>query len=337
MNVTKKITDTFTWAASSDVEVALPTEGLITRIDFELYLTAGSAISSELSTYGLCRAIENFKIVGGGGKQYFSLVGKHMGILWHYLNLLDFPGKSFRDIVATSQYIAFRCHFGSRQRDIYGRDNPFDLSAAIPAMDETNLNVIWTTGAAADTIDNDQDISAATMRMTVHEVLNGERNWNRLVPVSSCETYNPGGTKDNLGGEVDIPTGKYVRRIVMMCQDASALNAGGRLIVGDQVTELGVRLVKPQNTQLIYVRSKQLELNNPKFDGMQVVDTPNTLSPWSCPGFYCLDLRPYKHADYGYDTKNLRKGDLKLGMTIDSYASADREYIWYDQLESYAG
>ncbi len=335
MNVTKKLTDTFTWAASSDVEVPLPTEGLITRVDFELYLTAGAAISAENATYGLWRAVENFKIVGGGGRQYFSMVGKQMGMLWHYQNILDFPGKSWHDLVATSQYLTWRCHFGSRPRDIYGRDNPYDLSAAIPAMDESNLNAVWTTGAAADTIDGAQDISSATMRVTIHEVLGGEKAWSRKYPLSSTETFNPGGTKDNLGAEVDIPTGKSVRRILLMCQDATALNAQGRLVVGDQVTELGVRLIKPQARQVIYARSKQLELNNPKFDGFQVVDTPNTLSPWTVPGFYNLDLRPYFHPDYGLDARILRPGDVKLGMTIGSYASADSEYIWYDQLQAY--
>lgn len=337
MNVTKKLTDTFTWAASSEIEVGLPTEGLITRIDFELFLTAAGAISAELATYGLFRAVEAFKIVGGGGRNYFSMSGKQMGMLWHYINLLDFPGTSWHDVVATSQYLAWRIHFGARPRDVYGRDNPFDLTAAIPAMDETNLKAVWSTGAAAATIDNAQSISSATMRITVHEVLRGESAWSRMVPVSSSETYNPGGTRDNLGGEVDVPTGGYVKRIAVMCQDNTSLTSNGRLVVGDQVTELGLRLVKANNTQLISVRTKALELGQVQFDGMQVVDTPNTLSPWSVPGFYVLDLRQYDDRDYGLNVQAFRSGDVKLGMTINTYNADDREYIWYDQYQRYGG
>lgn len=338
MNITKKLVDTFTWAASTDVAVDLPTEGLITRVDFELYTTAGGAVSGALSTHGLWRAIEAFKIQGGGGKNYFSLSGKQMGMFWHFINLVDFPATCWKDIVATSQYVKLRCHFGSRPRDINGRDNPYDLTAAIPAMEETNLQAIWTTGAGADTIDDAVDLSSGTINVTVYEVLGGEKVWSRMVPVSSCYTYNPVGTKSGLGAKLDVPTGGFVRRIGINAQDDTALTSNGRLCVDDQATEFAVQIPK-LNIEPLYVRVRQLSQNNPRFDGSQVVNTPNTLSPWAVEGFYILDLRQYDNRDYGLDTRGFKTGDVKLAMTIDSYAAGgtEREYIWYDQVQPYGG
>lgn len=336
MNVTKKITDTFTWTASTDQEVSLPTEGLITRIDFELALTMAGAVSGAMATHGLYRTIEAFKVQGGGGINYFSMNGKQMGMLLHFVNLIDFPCHLWHDVIATSQNVGWRLHFGSRPRDAYGRDNPFDLSAAIPAMNETNLKVIWSPCAAADTVDDGVDVSSATLYMTIHEVLGGEGAWSRMVPMSTSETYNPGATKSDLGGQVDVPTGGYVRRIALMAQDDTSLTGNGRLLVENQVTELGLILVKG-NRRLISARTKTLEMQNPKFDGLTAADAPDTWAPWSQPGIYCLDLRPYDNGDYGLDTTKMRSGDVKVGMTIGAYASTEREYLWYDQVKPYGG
>lgn len=336
MNITKTLTDTFTWVASSDIEVDLPLEGLITRIDFEVYLDMSATIAGDCATYGLWRAIEGFKIQGGSGINYFNMGGKQSGLLWHYLNLLDFPARSWRDLTADTQYALLRFHAGSRPRDIYGRDNPFDLTAAIPAFAEGNLKAIWTTGATDDTVDDTLNISAMTIRVTVYEVLGGEAAWNRMIPISSHYTYNPAATKPSLGGQVDVPIGNHVRRIALMCQDSTALTGFGRLVVGDQITELALLLPKI-STPLIYQRTRTMQLGAPKFDGMQVVNTPNVLSPWAVEGFHCLDLRQYDDRDYGLDTRNLRGGDVKLAMTVDTYSSSDREIIFYDQVQRYGG
>lgn len=342
MNICKKITDTLTYSAGNDVQIDLPTDGMITRIEAELYLTASGAAAAALSTVGLWRAIQNLKIQGGGGKSYFGMTGTQMGILLHYLNLVDFPGTCWREIVATSQYVAWRLHFGSRPRDIWGRDNPFDLTAAIPAVDETNLKFTWTCCASDDTIDDTLTVSSGTMRVTVYEVLPPGRgqyppNWTRMIPVSSSESYDPGATKSDLSGERDVPTGNYVRRIAIMALDATAGSSNGPLLKDDQMTEVGLKLVK-ENRRLIEVRAKQLELQNPILDGMQVIDTPNTMSPHNpTGGLYLLDLRQYDHADYGLDCTRMTTGDVKLGMTIGAYSSAEKEHIWYDQIQRYGG
>ena len=336
MNIVKKLTDTLTYSAGNDVQIDLPNEGIITQVDWELYLTANASCASALAVMGLYRAIQNMKIEGGGGKSYFSMTGTQMGMLLHWLNMVDYPGKCWRDIVATSQYLCGRIHFGSRPHDVYGRENPFDLTAGIPAQDETNLKFTWSCAASDDTIDGTNTISSGTMRVQVSEVL-GQPTAGLMIPVSSSESYDPGATKSDLSGERDVPTGNYVRRIAIMALDATAGSSDGPLLSSDQMTEVGIKLPK-ENRRLIEVRSKQLELSQPLWDGMQVADTPNTQSPHNTTGgFYLLDLRQYDHPDYGIDARRLNTGDLKLGMTIGDYSSAEKEHIWYDQIQMYAG
>jgi len=174
------------------------------------------------------------------------------------------------------------------------------------------------------------------MRVQVSEVL-GQPTAGLMVPVSSSESYDPGATKSDLSGERDVPTGNYVRRIAIMALDATAGSSDGPLLSEDQMTEVGIKLPK-ENRRLVEVRSKQLELANPLWDGMQVVNTANTQSPHNTTGgLYVLDLRQYDHPDYGIDARRLNTGDLKLGMTIGAYASAEKEHIWYDQVQMYAG
>jgi len=344
LNITQKLVETLTYSEGVDVQADLPLDGLITRIDVELYLTLSGSGAAALSVAGLWRAIQSLKIEGGGGKSYFGMAGTQMGILLHHLNQLEFPGKTWRDIVATSQYFQWRLHFGSRPRDVFGRDDPFDLTCAIPARDETNLKFIWTCAASDDSVDDTLTISSGTMRLTVHKVVMSDAEWAAtkargfFVPVSSSESYDPGATKSDLQAERDIPTGNFVRRVAIMALDATAGSSNGPLLKDDQMTEVGIKHV-PENRWIIQTRAKAIELQNPLLDGMQVVDTPNTMSPHNTTGgLYVLDLRPYApHPDYGVDGRGLKTGDLKLGMTIGAYSAAEKEHIWYDQVQQYRG
>lgn len=340
MNLTHQLVDTMTWAASADKDVDLPLDGFITRIDLECSITGSGAMASAMATLGLWRVIQSLKIKGGSGKNYFNMSGVQMGVLLHAINMRDFPDVgTWHDLVATTQTIAWRIHFGSKPRDEFGRDNPFDLTAAIPAMDENNLKLIWST-TGNDAMDDTVTISAATMRVTVHKVLppagmEQAIKAGLMVPISSSESCDPGGTKSSLSYQRDIPTGGYIRRIAIAAQDDTAVGSNGPLFVADQVTEVGVYLSKANQWLIDGLRTKQLQLNNPKFDGMEVVDTPNTQSPWAPAGLYCLDMRAYDHRDFGLDVRGLRTSDVKLGMTIGAYASGEVEQVWYDQLLPY--
>ncbi len=334
MNLTKPVVQTLTYSASTDQEIDLPTEGIITRVDLEMSITGSGGMAGAASVQALWRVLNTLKIQGGSGITYFSMGLVQSGIMLHYINLLDFPSTTWREIVATTQAVGYRLHFGSRPRDEYGRDNPFDLTAGIPAEDENNLKLIW--GCPANTVMDDTiTISAATMKATVHYVL-GANKARLMVPRSTSEQYNPTTTQSDLGGERNIPTGGSVRRIVIMCLDHQTKTAGGPLLKDDQVTEMGVLLTK-NNQRVIVTRTKAAELVQPWFDGMATVDTPNTAEPWTVPGLFSLDLRQVADHDYGIDTvrDKLQTGDIVLGLTIGAYTSGDLENIWYDVLVPY--
>ena len=48
-----------------------------------------------------------------------------------------------------------------------------------------------------------------------------------------------------------------------------------------------------------------------------------------------MDLREQGHADYGLDLRNYKTGDVKIGVTVGSYAAGDDSFYWYDQVRPY--
>lgn len=341
---TKKLVDTISWTASTEKELDLPCEGLITRIDLEFYVAASGSMASAMSSLGNWRIFDSLKIVGGGGKNYYSMSGYAMGVLQHYLNLVDFPGITWREAVDQYPYTCIRLHFGSRPQDIHGRDNPFDLTAAIPAFAETSLKLAWSCPAAL-ALDDTVTISSATLRVTVHQVVNDLSEWakfGKMIPVSNSETYTPGATKSDLSAVRDVPVGAYVRRIGILAEDDTTAGAGlGPLFVGDQVTEVGLFLVK-ENRWIIRNRCATMQnCGQPQFDGNNepagTSTYANTQLPYSQAGIYLLDLRQYGESrDYGVNAMGLQTGDIQLGMSI-TYAASEYEYIWYDQIQPWSG
>lgn len=338
MNLTKKNVEYLTYTASTNQELDLPTEGIITRIDLDVSTTPSAQMDNACSTQAIWRIVNTLKIQGGKGRRYFDMSGAAdagMGILLHYINLVDYPNTTWRTLCpasAVAMEFGLRLHFGSKPRDEYGRDNPFDLTAGIPAGDEPSLKLIW--GCPANTvIDTTTTVGTTYMYATIHYVL-GASTANLMIPISSTEGYVPGATKADLSGEVNIPTGSFLRRVAVMCQDHQDYSAAGPLLMTDQVTELGIRLAK-DNRRLIEVRAKTNELAQPVYDGFQVADTPNTLYAYTVGGLYLLDLRAHGDPNYGMDLRGLQTGAVKLATTIGAYTSGDVEYCWFDQVQPY--
>ena len=340
MNVCKRVVDTATWAASSDVQIDLPNEGAITRIDLHTYYTVTGCLAANTNTeYSQWKPIQNLKIEGGGGKSYLGMSGEQMGRVLHFLNLRDFPGRSFNLAMATNTiYGNYTIHFGSRPRDIYGRDNPFDLTAFVPAKDETNLKLTWTTTQAADVCDTAVDITAGTMKATVYEVL-GLPSMTGMMPVSSSTTFDTGGTaKSDLSKEFDVPTGSYLRRIAILTQDATAISSGGPLLANDIVDVVGLVLPK-ENRRLIEIDFDTLLLSGgvPDVAAMTAAGAVTKPADLVVDGFVVVDLRQYGHPDYGLDLTGYQTGDVKLAFTIPSGTSGDDIIIWYDTVQAHAG
>lgn len=352
MNTVATKVNTLAWAASSNQTMQLSNSGFITQLDLLCSVTLSATAAADLATFGLWRFVQNLTVQGGSGKVYFSMSGVQMGVLLHALNLYDYPGKTFREIVGTTQKFLFRMHFGTRPRDSYGRENPYDLTSAIPAMDETTVNLIWgTTGD--DVMDDTITISSGTMEVIEYRALpvnpaqessvkylkNAAGNpvaSKLMIPVSSSESYDPGATKSNNSGVRYVPSGNWVKRIGIAAQDDTAVGSFGPLFVSDQLTYLALKYNKANVPIVDNLDVAALQLSESKFDGMEVVDTPNVQSPWAPAGLYVLDLRQVGDSpDFGIDARTYGSNDLQLGLTIGSYAAGEVEQIFYEQYQPY--
>lgn len=333
----KTLVETATWGASADKQIELPNSGAITRLIIHTEFTVTACLAADTNaTLAQWRPIQSLKIEGGGGKAYVGLVGDQMGRILHLLNVLDFPGKAFNRGMGTNTIFAdYILHFGSRPRDLYGRDNPYDLTAFIPAVDETNLKLTWTTTQAADVCDTAVDITAGTMTVSVFEVL-GLPSMRGMVPVSSTEWYAHTANKSDLSAQFDIPTGAFLRRIVMLSQDDTAIGSGGALQASDQLTKAGLLLPK-ENRRLIELSYDALTC----LHGIDMIPAMTAAGAVTKPidarqeGFMVMDLRQIGHKDYGLDLRAYQTGDVKLGLTIAAYAAGDDTLIWYDTLQPY--
>lgn len=338
-NVTKTIVDQGTWAASSDVQVDLPREGAITRLTLEFQYTVTACLAANTNTeFSQFKPVQNLKIEGGGGKNYLGAVGEQMGRLLHFLNQYDFPGRMFQKAMTTNTIFGtIVLHFGSRPRDMYGRDNPFDLTAFVPAKDESTLKLTWTTAAAVDICDTAIDISAGTMVVTVHEVL-GLPNMDGMIPVSSTEFFAHASNKSDLSQQFDVPTGQFLRRIIILQQDATGISSGGPLVSNDEIGRVGLILPK-ENRRLVELDWEAFITENgiQRFPAMTAAGAVTKPIDEVVEGFGVIDLRKYANPDYGLDLRNYATGDVKLGLTIENYSSGDDTIIFYDTIQPYKG
>lgn len=339
-NVRKTETGTGTWAASSDIQLTLPNDGAITRIVLYYALTGTGILAADTNTeFPQFKPIQNLKVEGSKGT-YLGLSGEQMGRVMGLLNMYDFPGKTFYRRMATNTiYGALVLHFGSRPRDAYGRDNPFDLTAFIPAEDESpnGLKLTITTTAASDICDTAVDISAGTFYADVYKV-QGLPNMSGMRPMGSSEFYNHVANKSDLSDLHDVPTGCYLRRIVLLSQDATATSSGGPLLAGDEIAKVGLLLPK-ENRRLIESDWGPLVSMGGihRFPAMTAAGAVTKPIDGANEGFAVLDLREYGHPDYGLDLRNYQTGDVKLGLTIQNYASGDDTIIFYDTVQPYTG
>lgn len=341
LNVKKTLVDTATWAASSDKQITLPNEGAITRIVVHYYLTTTGILAADTNTeFAQWKPIQNLRVEGGGGRTYLGAQGEQMGRILHFINQRDFPGYMFQKGMATNTiYGTIILHFGSRPRDMYGRDNPFDLTTFIPAANESpnGLKLTWTTTAAADICDTTVDISAGTMEVTVYEVL-GLPSMAGMMPLSSTDTYPHTGNISDPGHQFDVPTGSYLRRISILQQDETAVSSGGPLVSGDEIGKVILTLQK-DNRRLLEVDWDALvsDPGIPREVALTAAGAVTKPVEQVVAGFGVLDLRKYAHPDYGLDLRSYQTSDVKMGVTIENYASGDDTIVFYDMVQPYAG
>ncbi len=340
--IRRRQTPTWAWAASSTVGQDINASGAITRIVLRLRLTFSGAAAAAIQEDGTWRAIETLTLRGNGGVNYFSMGDQQIGRMIHLLNLNDkvLPGPGHTNMATTNDWI-FVLHFGSRPFDQYGRPNPFDLSAFVPAFDDNGLRLDWLTGAAA-VPDDTVTISSATMTATIFEVLGTKaeimaemrRQGVRqpMVPSSSYFSYAHTGNFSDVSRELDVPAGAFLRRIAILAQDDTATRP---LRADDEITEVALKL--PVGNQRVFFDDFPSMIYQQGTIQDLLVDDNATTGGAICvgQGFATMDLREQADPDYGLDLRQFKSGDVKLGVTVANYAAGDDSFYWFDQVRPY--
>ena len=368
--VTSRQTGSATWAADSTISTDIEQVGIITRIDATVEITPSATLTAANQPDGIFRLIQNLR-VAGGGRTYFNLPaddGAEGGVLLHYLNALDGFGVGHGQgaVAAPNEsytWVNWALHCGTRPRDLYGRDNPFDLSAFIPASQESQLVAEWVT-SGNDVMDDTVTISSAVMRFTIHRVTDTNDGQLReemarqgvilpagasgMVPAWSATIDSQAGAASDFSREVNVQLGGYLKRIGMLFQDATASRT---LRSSDEVTEIAL-IMPDSNERLIQVN---LEVPNSRL-GIGTVLTADSgaavnasvatpASPdfggHAPEGIAILDLRPHAISpvgrEYGLDMRALRAGAVKLGFTISNYAAGDDSLILWERYIPWTG
>jgi hypothetical protein len=328
--ITERITDTGTWAASSDLTpIDLPKDGLITQVGIRFAVTMSAAMTA-VQDDGLRRAIEGLSIEGEG-RTYLSLSGEQSGRLLAVANLLDF-GTLSSLALGTTEHLTWIFHPGSMPR------NPFDTSVVIPAQDHGTLQVKISTGAAAD-IDDTATISSGTYYLWIDKVtevpkVNG-RTPNLMVPDNSTQVLAHDANYSNYSWEKDVPVGGFLRRIIILVQDDTATRP---VRADDEIT--GVRIRLPKTGRTIFTSAwEDLKARTAARYGYKGAvwqqDDVTTGSFAMLDGVAVIDFRDFDHPLYGLDLRGFNTGDVKLGLTVENYTSGDDTLIWYDKLVPY--
>jgi len=347
-------TDTGAWAADSGgINVALERNGVLTRIDMTFELTPTGTLDGDCAFDGLLRAFNNVTI-RGGSHTYCSLpVADPCGgaILQRYLNRVDFRmgGHPLGLISAprrTYTPITMRWHFGARPQSLWGRDNPFDLSAFIPAHKESQLQFIIAT-SGGDVVDASNTIASGTYRLTLHVVqgtpqellqemalqqVRYPQGAQGMIPANTHELFSHTATGSDYSIERDIPTGGYLKRIAIIEQDETATRA---LRAADQVT--GVALKLPAQSEALIRSFADSYFNSLDFgSNSQTDDAAPDFQAHAPHGIIVMDMRNYAegHGDYGLNFMAIPSGSQpKLGFTITTYTAGDASLILYERYQ----
>lgn len=350
-------TETAAWSASSaGISTDLLRNGVITEIRPTVELTPSATLGGANQPDGLWRVIQNLEI-RGGSQTYIALPSKTEpvgGTLLHYLNRYDGYGLGHPISVITAPQrtftpITFVIHCGVRPRTLHGDLNPQDLSAFIPTSPESRLRAIWVTGGDS-VMDDTVNISSATLRFTIAQWLGSEAEVRGemaaqgvilpsgakcMVPQWSAEIFSHTATRSDYSEERNLPTGGFLRRVVVVEQDDTTTEGRG-LRAGDQVTGVAIKL--KDGSVLKRVTVEQMLVNFPPANNVEADDAALDFGGFTANGIYVLNLASHvpasrhPHKEYGLNMAGFGVGEIKLGMTITTYASGDASAILYERL-----
>jgi len=325
--------------------MALEATGAVTRIVLLVDLDPSATMASgACEVEGPARVINTLKIVGGGGRVYFDIGNDASGRMIQWLNRYDgIQRGTGHSKLGASVHVAFVLHFGSRPQHRHGWDNPYDMSAFIPAFNDDELRIEWTPPTAALSIDDTVTIDPDTfMYATVYEVTGNKSDLRRemarqgvsraMVPTSTYYVDTPGAVAyTDYQRELDVLTGNYLRRILIMSHnddtdhpERTDLEMTGIAVV---LPSVGQRFLADDFAALSLTQG---HIEPDVQDAGAATLGINSLMG----GIACLDFRQHADSDYGLDLRNYKVGDVKTGATIAGNADYDQFY-WFDMLQDY--
>ena len=348
-----------TWGADSGgISTDIERIGLITRLQFVAEIVPSATLTGAFQPDGLNRIVQNIQLLGGR-QNYFNLPaddGCQGGTLLHQLNVLDGLGYGHTNgaIAAPKRLftaMSFILHAGARPRGLFGKDNPFDLTGAVPAAGESQLKAVWTT-SGNDVLDDTVTVSSAVGRYIINRVvgypdeIRAEMSaqgvalpagatlmtpqWVSKVAANSATSASFGAVTD------DVITGGWLKRITLLAQDATADRP---VRASDEVTS--IRIFSPSSGGEVLFESTvegiQAGLNGEdQSEADQGADDFQTSVP---NGVYPIDLRirpnggGAQNRDYGWDMRRMKNGDVQLTYIITTQASGDDRLLLFERYQ----
>lgn len=353
--LTRTQSDSATHAAdNAGIRTAIEQIGMLTRLSMTVEVTPSATLGGANQPDGLWRVMRNLRLEGGSDA-FFQLPsddGCLGGTLLHEMNRKDGFGTGHPDGVitapsATFTPITFHYHAGARPRDMYGRDNPFDASAFVPASILGTLNALWVT-SGADVMDDTVTISAATLRFTGNWILGSHEEIQQemsdqnvtphlppgataMVPAWTAEVFAHSATSSDYSTRRNVITGGYIKRIGLLVQDATATRT---LRGGDEVTQVALIHTKTDH-RVFAVRTAEIANALEFGSNLTADDAAAQFNNHARKGVYLFDLRPYQVSRvgrlYGHNMESAKAGDWNLGLSIGTYASGDDSLILYER------
>jgi len=342
--ITQRIVNPATWVASTQLpQIVLPTTGIITEIRVRANMTVTLAATAVADATR--RAIDGLVI--SGTKNFFSLSGNvNLGTLLALLNLADqgVTGLgSNTDVGATSYNQSFTYHPGSfpKQR--------WDTSVVIPAKKLIGQLTAVINAPAAAVSDSGANISAGSYYVEVDMINDCPITPNMKVPAASVQVVHPSSNNTSFPGSINVsvPVGYWLRRIVLMCLDATAVTPlrSDALITGIQLTKpnLGVTVIETNWEDLKYSTARRYGILGDIEDGVLgaiATTRPGFNGSMHIPaGFGIIDCRDLVDtsvnpmgAVYGMDLRGAPVGLYQLNIANQSFAAAQSFIILWDMV-----
>lgn len=299
------ITSTISWSAGSTESLDLNLTGYITQIDVyaTLTVTKGTSPSTGLDTDAAMRAFDTIKVTASNWKDWISFSDGRQAFWASYLKsqgnaICEGLTETASDTDTVT--VQFSIHPGSN----FG--NTKDLSRVIPFRGFSNVQfkVGW---AAAGAIATGYTITGGTVEIVVHRMVldKGESEKEAfagtdylLLPRYIPQQYSITDTVSNYSFIKNIPTGSYIRDLLMMVADSNDKRSN------TDVTEVQVADNKG-NTRF----------KESRFARFVRTMRQNFYLPTTPTGVAMVMFKEITTKDYGLDMTAASLGDWKMEMS----------------------